>query len=654
MKSNEVLFTLGTPYAGWTDVARALLGPNLALPGFSRWIDEALREAPSAESRIPGGGALPTPTAARVAPLQALFAAGEGAGGCDARACWVLDLLEAAFPSAAYLIWIESPAAMLARLLVQRDDGDPRRWLDTWCAGTERLLRAAHRRPERCLLVVASEGAWRPAAVAHRVADRFGITLQVPPPLPAVAIDPVAHALADLMVRSDPVAANLLEEAIATCTPLGDDPADLRLTAKDAIAAISGLRSLRRLPSPRASAPAARAAPVAPVAPVALDAAAAAVVTSQAPAPKEPSSASANENENELLIDQIEQLQKELVEAHRQSSRKADAAKSAGPAPGHAGWSPQLSLEKLVLQGFRDKGPFREMNAVLRRVEFGSRKAPELMARLVEHHGRVGVAVFDLAGGESILDARDISGQEAGRNFRLIVPADAAHRERLVTWNASDWLLLRAIVERFYSELRSARPVRSRWVTIAGRLLQELDALPARLRYDAVLATAGEPIAGDPVVGLELQRISCAGRSAASLHLRWRLPSHRSQGIERSAIELVRGPQGHEEALLPCWPIEENGAAAPSLPLTSADERVVPAVAAAHEADRAFLLSLLCGLPRVVATLPEAALPPGWSPTDLARASEELPAKVAAQWAPPRNWRALARALAGRRAKGVR
>lgn len=655
MKKNDVLFTVGTPYAGWTDLARALLGGPLAMPEFSRWLDDVLRDAPTEQARTAYAGGAIAPTPARISPLQSLFAGrGDVAGGCDPRGVWVLDLLDAAVPAACYLIWIESPATMLARQLAQRDDGDPRRWLATWCTGTERLLRLAQRRPERCLLVVAQEAALRPAAVAHRVADRFGITLELPPPLPAVAIDPVAHALADLMVRSDPAAAALLEEVLASCTPLGDEPADLRLTAQDAIASISGLRALRKAATAAAAPPppAAKPAPVPPpTAAIPVPAKAAAKpAASDTPLPP---SGQPLAGESDLLLEQIEQLQRELIDAHRQATRKATAGTAvAAKASAQRAWPPQLSAERLVLQGFRDKGPFRELNAVLRKLEFGGRKAPELMLRLVEHHGRAGIAVFDPAGGASILEAQPASGQEAGRSYHLIVPADAAHRDRLATWSATDWLLLRALVERFGDVLKAARPMRSRWVAIAGRLLQELDALPARLRCDGVQASAGEAVDGDPVVLLQLRSASCAGRSAPVLHLRWRLPADPGRGIERSAIDLVRAPEGHEEAWLPCWPIADGGSAAPALPLSAPDGSVAPAIAGAHEADRAFLIGLLRGLPRAVAALPEGALPAGWSAAALARASESLPATVAARWAPPRSWKDVARALAGRRLPG--
>ncbi len=626
---HPVLFTLGTPCAGWTGLARSLLGERLALPAFVQWHDVAVRDAQPPEAKSLDElrrSRPPNVTPALVAQLQAMFPMGKPtAGGCDTRSVWTLDALDAAVPRAAYLVFIESPAVMLARRLTKGDDGDPRRWLAQWCFGTERLLRAAHRNTSQHLLVVTQEADRRPAAVAHLVADRFGIDLNPSATAPATTIDPVALALADLLVRSDGAAPALLEEALASCTPLGAEPADLRLSADDADAAVAGLRALHKRSATNAA-----VAPAPAPAPVATSATA------------DASAIDRLKSENELLLDQLQQVQQELVKLHQQT-RKAVAAP---PAPV---WPPVLSVEKIAVNNARDAPPHRELNVVFRRVEFGTLKAPELLVRLVEHHGRAGIAVFDLAGGTSALTARHSSGKEGGRSYHLMIPSDSSHRERLDSLTTTDWLLVQSLVGHIGRTLQATQPAKARWISVAGRLGQELDALPALLRHDGTKATRGESTAGEPLLQLRLDHIVCAGREAPELRLRWRLPRHPGSGLATSTVELLRSPAMQTEALLPSWPIGDDGTPAEALALSFAPGNGGPlAASATSSSDRTFLLGLLRTLPSIAAALPDDSIPAGWTAAELASASAAMPDKAASLWTPPR-WRRVAQALIGRR-----
>ena len=246
--SASILFGVGTPMGQWAAPVTALmaglcLDQRLALPAFSSW---------HAGLAGPDGLTLAEPSGPQLDALAALPGDGASAGpwgGVDVRACWTLDALRDGFAHADYLVWVETPVLGLAAALNAGQADDPARWLATWRAGAQRLLRHIQRDPARCWVVAASD-AWRhPEAWQARFAERFGLLL--PPDACSAAVaelavaDPLCLALASALVGADSEAQALYAELQASSVLLtAEEVADADVVVDGAAVALR-LRELQ-------------------------------------------------------------------------------------------------------------------------------------------------------------------------------------------------------------------------------------------------------------------------------------------------------------------------------------------------------------------------------------------------------------------------
>lgn len=547
-----VVLTTGTPFGGWEAAARALLGAapqatDLISGALSAWCDSVLGDVESRAER----GAVAWLDAAAAGTLPA---AGPTLwGSVDARLVWAVDAVEAAWPWAQWIVFVESPAAVIAARLAAGKCADPAALLEGWCAGAEALLRLVRRAASRCVSIEACEAGHDPAAAAHLLQTRLGIRFGMPKMPTAAAPDPLALAVAEGLAGPNHRARALHAELLAACMPLGDP--QVAIPAADAVVQ-------RWVQLCKDSEQAARST----------------------------GELAQMRSELESRVTQCEQVQEELEFFHAELAelrRRPAGTGAAGAAP--------LVLGTVEVLSERDTVPYREVALRVDGVMIGDAAPKSMDLRLVEHHGRPGLVAFGDAG-RSVLSGWSESAQEGGRGFMLLVPLDRNTHAAGRRLSATDWRLLLMLADRLSAELATSPSLMQPmfWSLSASRLRQQFDEVDWGLRLDAVTAAA------------------CSGTRAGSVELSigGAMLGTRSVG----ALRLLLGPDrrlalaaanGQGLPPLPSWPHDGTGRPLEiwELPLGSAPgaARGADRWAGTTAADYAFVAALLGALPDLAA-----------------------------------------------------
>lgn len=347
----------------------------------------------------------------------------------------------------------------------------------------------------------------------------------------------------------------------------------------------------------------------------------------QADAPGAELAAVLAENANLLL--QLHQVQEELEDEHRRlGPRPAAAARAAAH-----------------LLDLHDQGPHRHLDLSVRlaAADAEADAAPKLRVRLLNHHGRPGLAMLAKHSGELPLVGWQPTGHEGGRGYMLLVPSDDQGRARLQHLGASDW-------QRVLQAARSIRELVCRddwelgahWQATAARLCRQLADLPPRWRYDALdVGPAGA--AGAPTLELCFGNASYGERLLGDVRLRWQLAPAAAAGASASALHWLR-PERPQRLALGGWPVDEAGTLQPSFALPVGGDPDARARRRQWEqmpaADRELILAMLDALPGAADRVPADRLPAGSSPAALRR--------QAAEW-----HKAARRAVIGLRLRGT-
>jgi predicted nucleic acid-binding Zn-ribbon protein len=288
--------------------------------------------------------------------------------------------------------------------------------------------------------------------------------------------------------------------------------------------------------------------------------------------------------------DALESSQSELKQLRQEMRERAEAVR-----PG------EVAVQEARLVHARDERPYRELTFALRGVRFGESTPRQGQVRLVEHHGRPGVAVFGAADGTNLLSSWRETGREGDRLYMLIIPGDPSSIALLEALDTPDWLTLLALGNRFEAVLQEApAPQRATWLPLAQRLRQQLEGVPARLRTAGVRIEKARDDNGD--VELVLEHVSWASYRLPRVELVWSTASGR--------VALRTGRDGRPP--LASWPdVNDQPLETMSLPVGpdrglagSAPWSVLP------EIDRRFVAALLGAMPRIVdGLLASSALP---------------------------------------------
>jgi hypothetical protein len=504
------------------------------------------------------------------------------------------------------LVLVDAPA----RALAVESAGGARESLLTsllqWREVATRALRCVHRHPDRCVLVDVSV----PGLEARELMDSLGLAVSQPQadePAPGdVAIDVVDSMLQECAAAQDPSLNALHEELQVSCSW----PATALAPGQDLPDALEALLQYR-LSNDRQDE---------------LDELAA--VNSRLT------------QDRELLIQHVEQLEQAAaalqarLEGVRTESQVHQRDQALGEArqlrqeallrervyrPGAAGPGLTLRAEGVRLTGRVDTGDHRHLDFSLGRLVAGERTLVNLHFRLLEHHGRPGLALFAAGKGQQVLGQWEAHGQEAGQEFMLLVPSDGRGRALLQKMGTSDWRLACTVAQLVSLELSEGHAdLPAGWRTVASRLGRQLSALPPRLRYNGVsVRAAAGPGAGaidlafvDPLFGAS---------PLGALTLRW-WPSADARGTRLQAL----APADGEEVALSSWPASAGGLlqAEYVLPVGAAWSRAQWAVL--PDWDRELLHALLDALPGIAPQASEEALPSGWSQESLAVAATRL------------------------------
>jgi hypothetical protein len=554
------------------------------------------------------------------------------------------------------LALVRPPRQVLAEALMADRAADPAAVLAQWAGPVRAWLRQAQRAPSVWAFVEARPGAGMPRAIGAAL-GRFGLQADVASQwaMPeAPAIDPLVDALAASLVRQDGRIRALHDEVVAACAP-GDADTDA-----PARAALSRWQALDA-EAERARRELAEASLAMQQAQARLDAerheASLAMQQAQAQLDAERHALTERATRAEqALADreaEVEQLVSQVLDLHD----LVGTARPAGAAPPAPAMRP--SEGRLQVVKAHEAGTHRHLHLRGEGLRAGDRPLPAIEFRLAEHHGRPALVVFSSQGPAEPLAAWAPDGQEAGRAFMQLVPADEAGRLRAQRLGASDWQVVRLLVRLVRTELGSGRlKAAPRWADVARRLDAALDVHADRLRYDRLdLAPAdgSEEGAGAGRLAVALRQASRHDVALGDIvvELPW-------QAGTVSPALAVRLPAAGHPLPLPDWPLVDDGRLAPRCPLPMPLGADAAAARArwdtAGAPARALVLALLEALPGVRQAGADLALPDGVSATALGDALARLhrdARRADATWRLRGLWARVWRRAAGRGAGGA-
>ena len=363
------------------------------------------------------------------------------------------------------LALVQHPVASVAAALAQRQGAAAA--LQRWVDSARRLLRAAHRGGTQTLLVHGTEALTAPQALARALADwhpayaasAADVSAEVARLAEAKAeVDQVLLMLAHLAVPSGCEALRLFDELLASCVPLGRECAAPALDVDGAAQAHA-----RALAQARSAEDEGR---------------------------RQLAAAQDTLRERDRTLDALRsdaELQSLLLrQAHEEiDGLRAQLAACERVATAGGGFR----AARFELGHIEDRPPHRHIDLRLQQLRVGTLELPALQLRLLEHHGRPGIALFHGDEASALLSAWQATDTDGGRSVMLLVPDDVAGRDRLSRLGTSDWLHLRGLVDGLPHWLGAQPPdAGGVWSAVAARLSGRLAALPPRLRYDALQA----------------------------------------------------------------------------------------------------------------------------------------------------------------------
>jgi len=547
-------------------------------------------------------------------------------------------------PTGLVVVLVDAPARALLAAGPDGSSTDPMSALARWCDFAARALQFAHRRPEHCVLVDISArsdgvqemlrelGLSAPDAIDdsdHPVKDD-------PDPIDIIlaerlaSLDPGCSALyeelriscrwptampAPATEASDTVNALLAHRAlVARCQDLQKQAAQLDSLRQEQDLLLRQVRELEELTRAlHSKATAAERSEVSLGKKVAgMEARTASLQTQVTEMTERLRAAQAASTaqlesmriEREGALDDVRRLKSEavdLVRTHRLASR--------GPGL-------QIRADGLELRSRVDDGDHRHLDFTLEALAVGARRIVDLRFRLVEHRGRPGLVLFAQHDGLPSLGQWEPHGEEGGASFMTLLPSEERGESLLRRMATSDWQVIRGLVNAVWLELsRDEAGSLTRWRAVAGRLNCQLDALPPRLRYDAMSVRPASAQALD----VSLLNALFGDKSLGDMNLRW-WPSRSGEQAGLTAL----APADGAEPPLASWPSQPDGLLRPEYALPVGSCWSPAAWLALPERDKAILLSVLDGLSGVAGHMSPDAPLTEWTIDATAEAARQL------------------------------
>jgi hypothetical protein len=492
---------------------------------------------------------------------------------------------EAPDARARFVLLVDSPAQAIANAVASGTGLETA--LGRWRQDSEQLLHEAQRRPGHCLFLYVPE-AWAAPEALHGVLTRFDAGHPEParewPAQPPC--DPVLLALANAAITTDKAAQRIFTELHASCAIVSDASPQRQADIDALSAAIEQYRVLQ----------AGHAALAGRIEMLEREASGHALELQHCTREKAQSLAQAqarldtSQQSIELLQLQLNQAQEELDTVYGRLSSSSSAATETVV---------DARADSMRMLDSVETAPHRHLHVGLQNLRIGSRRWPALEVRLLEHHGRPGLALFATGGSPEVVSAWRTSGQENGREYMLIVPSDDAGRWVLAGLGTSDWRTVSGCISSLMNELRRTEgDLAARWSGVASRLQAQIDLMAPRFRYDAVDA---RPDAEDPSwLGVHFGEASFGTRSLGTVSLRWHPANDDLRWL---------APEGGAVVPLASWPADEDGLLRRELSLPLG--RVAPSGVKREwwsrlpAGDCELILSVLDALPAAVQRMPE-------------------------------------------------
>ncbi len=204
-----------------------------------------------------------------------------------------------------------------------------------------------------------------------------------------------------------------------------------------------------------------------------------------------------------------------------------------------------LKVDSLSRGNLVDHGNHRHIDYIFHGVHLLGRSWQNLRLRLVRHHGRPGIAIFQSE--TQPLYSWEPTGDENGSKFMLFVPSDHHTGDFLVRATSSDILMIRDCVSTILSDLNvNGLPTGAitDWSCVAETLITQIGEIPERLHYDHVKTKWEKGT-------LDLQVINTYFRWEfySSIRFTW--------DVESGQVTLHMG--GDCRPLLGAWPTDNKG-----------------------------------------------------------------------------------------------
>jgi hypothetical protein len=156
--------------------------------------------------------------------------------------------------------------------------------------------------------------------------------------------------------------------------------------------------------------------------------------------------------DNKALADNIAARFNELGILAKTIAEKDDTLQRVRQAASYRGANGCL-IEKVSFADTREHPPHNHLNINLHHLQVGDTHWDTLRVRLVEHHGRPGLAIFEPASGGAPLKKWSHSGEESRVPFYLLVPEDNNGRRLLDEAAGADFHFLQFLVGTLEAEL---------------------------------------------------------------------------------------------------------------------------------------------------------------------------------------------------------
>jgi hypothetical protein len=335
--------------------------------------------------------------------------------------------------------------------------------------------------------------------------------------------------------------------------------------------------------------------------------------------------------ENEMLLLQLHQVQEELEHYFLQNRelQRRPAAVSLPPE------RPRLQAGAVRIGAVANTPPHLHLDFLLEEAAMGPLALGSVALRLVEHHGRPGLLIFASPGsGPLPLMHWRSNGEEAGREFMLVVPQDEEGRNFLLAATTTDLCFcedaaalsmaaLNGDAGRTFSDAR-------RWSDVASAFLDRCRDIPVRLHYDDVLP---EPL-DDGDLRFRVVHASVPGRHVAELDFVWRASSFVFRAKRGSAQPLSHWPPGQDGSPGETVVFDFHRGHGASEPWTGLSGT-----------DRLFLLQIVSELPNFLYHLEQKHPDFQSNKTALLRTAEAMKKRARALLYPSTKWQRLKKAV---------